>query len=135
MTFEDWKFAARYGFFELEEYCRTSMDSRIVFVVLKDILRRPQGVEDFYNFGVTPRVMSRVAAGMVVQMDQLRAGGGELLSDTHTCLGCLRSPSVSVHYNRSSFTEGVCGECRRRCFESLHELKGPELRNKIVTSI
>jgi len=134
MTFEDWKFAARYGFFELEEYCRTSLASRLVFVLLKDILGRPQGVEDFYNFGVTPRVMSRVAAGMVVQMDQLRAGGGELLNDSPTCLGCLRhSP---VHHNiRRPFTEGVCGECRRRCFESLHELKGPELRNKIVTSI
>jgi hypothetical protein len=126
MTFEDWKFAARYGFFELEEYCRTSAASRLVFVVLKDILRRPEGVDAFYNFGVTPRTMSRVVAGMVLQLDQLRskspdAIGSELLSDTRTCVGCL------VYGTGLIRREGVCNECRDRCFESLRELEGPNL--------
>ena len=131
MSFEDWKFAARYCFFELEEYCRTSMANRLVFVVLKDILHRPQGVDAFYNFGVTPRTMNRVVAGMVLQLDQLRsklpgAEGSDLLSNSRTCLGCCK------YENGREFPEGVCIGCRNRCFRSLQELQGPNLRRPLV---
>jgi len=125
MTFADWKFAARYDLLEVEEYCRTAPINRLVFVVLKDILHRPQGVEAFYQFGVTPRVMSRVVAGMVRQMDNLRTVGGELLSDSSRCLGCFPRPGSVVV---TSLAEGVCDGCRKLCFDSLTTLTGPDLR-------
>jgi len=122
MTFEDWKFAARYGFFELEEYCRSS--SRLVFVVVKDILRRPQGLEAFYNLGITTAVMSKVVTGMVIQMDQLASAGGFSRPDS-TCLGCGRFQSSP---------EAVCEECRTRCFQSLQGLQGPDLGQRQLFS-
>jgi hypothetical protein len=129
MTFADWKFAARYDLIELEAYCRTAPINRLVFVVLKDILRRPQGVEAFYHFGVTPRVMSRVVAGMVVQMDNLRLeGSGQLLlAASQYCLGCSGTESTGI-------TEGVCHQCRKSCFESLTKLTGPELNATVQST-
>jgi hypothetical protein len=130
MTFADWKFAARYDLIELEAYCRTAPINRLVFVVLKDILRRPQGVEAFYHFGVTPRVMSRVAAEMVVQMDNLRLeGSGELLAASQYCLGCSLASSRRMIGESANITEGVCLQCRKSCFESLTKLTGPELKS------
>lgn len=48
-TFEIWKFAAEYSFLELKEYCRSD---DFVFVILKDILCRPQGLQTLLKYRI-----------------------------------------------------------------------------------
>jgi hypothetical protein len=107
-TFEMWTFAAEYSFFELEEYCRSD---GFVFVILRDILRRPGGLEVFLQHRIPAAVMSRVITNIV-------GPPGAHTSKEATC------PCRKRFYSGdSTLQENVCSVCKDYYFAMLRGIK------------
>ena len=107
-SFETWRFAAEYSFLELEAYCRSD---DFVYVILRDILLRPHGLELFLNNRIPAAIMSRVVADVIARPPVSGSKDSE-------CIACRR------YYDRKYLSEKVCSKCREYCFACLQGLNG-----------
>ena len=91
-----WKFAARYGFVELEKYCRSNA---VVFAVMKDNLRN--GVS-LLGMGVPEITVNTLMKDLVRKLDAL-----EMKTQLCIAIGCKSNTGLGP--------DNVCSNCKKWC--------------------
>jgi hypothetical protein len=109
-SFEAWRFAAEYSFLELEAYCPSD---NFVYVILRDILLRPYGLELFLNNRIPAAIMSRVVADVIARPPVSGSKDSECIAYRY--------------YDGKYLSKKVCSKCREYCFACLQGLNGERL--------
>jgi len=114
VTFDLWKFAAKYSFGELEAHCRSNTR---VFPILIWILKQPKGLQTLLGYGIPTHVVAQVIADIAGRVSVVDNVVDNVVDSTFEseiwCNHCQEYPSSY------RILQGCEGCCNIRCFIGL----------------